>query len=390
MHLMKVQYWVILLALALTAGCSSSSSAKKQTPSDYAYSNRWADRNKTNDLPPTGHLIEPEEAAELGYRLNWASPIELLEDQTITSVTSLGDIIITVEDPQNIVTALNASNGELLWKVYIGSELETLYTPSRDGDQIFIHSGTRFFTLDRRNGEVKAVARLAASVASPASYSPDTRLAIMSGSDGMLFAHSVDNNFARWRYRLAERITSSALLVGQDVFAVDAGGTYAMVEGKDGRPIWRNHTIGSVKTTATLVGSDILLASTDGKLYSVNRSTGQDTWQYLGAEQPLTASPLALGRLIIQPLTPNPGLIAIDAIDGKELWRNDISASFVTSRKTDALFFSADKLIAINLETGEVDQQVNTLSLANVVPLDNEGSLLLVGPTGRMLRLNPQ
>lgn len=389
MHAMTVQWLAVLAFVFSGLGCSTSgekSAAGDQRPA----SNRWATgAEPAGGDKPIGTLIEPGPAADLGYSLSWATPIELLRSQKILSVTVLNDIVITIEGPKNIVTALRASDGELMWKINLGSELETLYAPNRDGEQIFIHSGSRFFTVRDRDGEVQAVAKLETPVASPAVYDPQTRLAILSGSNGLVFAHSVDSNFARWRYDLDSRITNPPAIAQQDVFIVDTGGTYAMLEVATGNPLWRNRTLGKVYAAPTIQGSEIIVASEDGKLYAFNRTTGKDTWQYLGAEQPLVAAPVALGRLIIQPLLPNGGLVAVNSIDGKEVWRNDISANPILIRQKDMVLHSDKELFSVDLDSGELITRVPTLKLQTVVPVGTDGSIIMVSPTGQLLRLKP-
>lgn len=380
MRQMTVQWLAVVALLVSSVGCETSSKPQEEPTPSYVRLN----------ATPTGMLIEPGPAAEIGFRLGWASPIQLLEGQAITSVTALGDMILVIEDPKNIVTALSANDGELLWKINLGSDIESLFAPSRDGKQIFIHSASRFATLDARTGAVVAVAPLEVPVSSKAIYAPDNRLAIMSGTDGLVFAHSVDSNFARWRYRLANRITNPGILAGQDVFVVDSGGTYAMLETSSGKPLWRNRTLGPVSTEPAIQGSEVVVASEDGKVYALNRTTGRDTWKYLGAEQELSASPIALGRLIIQPLVPNPGIVAIDAINGSEIWRTDITATPILTRKQDMLLYTDTQLVSIDLDDGSINAQVDTRGLMTVLPVGDDGGILLVNAKGRLLKLSPK
>lgn len=379
MRLMTVQWLMVVTLLAFGIGCATSEPTE--------------DVNKTyfqNTGKPIGMLLEPEPAAEIGYRLGWASPIQLLQGQEITSVTALGDMILVVEDPKNIVSALSAVDGKLLWKINLGSDIESLFAPSRDDKEVYIHSASRFFTVSSRTGEITSVATLETPVSSKAIYATAQRLAIMSGTDGLVFAHSVDSNFARWRYRLANRIIKPGVLAGQDVFVVDSGGTYAMLETASGTPLWRNRALGPVTTSPAVQGSEVFVASEDGKLYAINRTTGRDTWKYLGAEQELTASPIALGRLVIQPLVPNPGIVAIDAINGTEIWRTEVTATPVLTRQRDILLYTDNKLITLDLDDGSVVKEVPTRGLMAVIPVGDDGGVLLVSPGGRLLKLSPQ
>lgn len=362
----------------------SAQAKRHHEPKPSRVSNRFESSAK-----PIGMIVEPEAAAEIGYRLGWASPITLLPGQSITSVTVLGDMIFVVEDPRNVVTALNASDGKLLWKTVVGSKVESLFAPSRDGKQIFIHTASRFITLNAITGEVTSSAPLASPVSSKGVYAPEQRIMVMAGIDGLIYGHSVNSNFARWRYRMANRVTSHAVLGGQDAFIVDSGGTYAMLETATGQPLWRHRTLGRVSTSPAIQGSEAILASEDGKLYALNRTTGRTTWKYLGAEQPLKASPTALGRLILQPLLPNPGIVAVDAITGKEIWRANVTAKPVLARKQDILLHNDHELIAASLDDGSVKTKVPTNRLHSVLPIGDDGGILLVSPKGRLLKLSP-
>lgn len=389
MRLMTVVWLAFFGFTAATLGCaaterSDASQAVDTAPTEGADSQVPGVDNAVENL-----LIQPEPAADLGFRLGWASPVPLLPGQAITSVTALGDMIVVVESPTNTVTALRTSNGELLWKTVLGSDLESLFAPSRDGRQLFIHSATRIFTLDTRDGAVTAVAPLLSTVDAPAVYSPTYRLAYMSGVNGLVFAHSVDSNFSRWRYKMANRISSSVAMAGQDVFIADNGGTYAMVEASSGAPLWRNRTLGPVNTQPVVQDSEVIVASADGKLYAINRTTGNDTWQYLGGEQPLNESPVVLGRLIILPLPPDNGIVAVDAINGEELWRADVDATPVLSRQRDMLLYTDAGLVTIDLNTGNIIKQAQTKTLMKAIPVAGDGSILLVSPEGRLLRLSP-
>ncbi|XAM00302.1 PQQ-binding-like beta-propeller repeat protein [Phycisphaeraceae bacterium D3-23] len=371
---------VVLLGLGGCAGTSSSNTGQGDGNSGQtSVTNRPTVR--------TGHLIEPGAASELGYRISWARDMELRGRQHLSSVTVLGDLVVTVERPENLITARSVRDGQLVWKVKIGSSLEHFFAPNRDGDRIFINTQTRMFTLRANSGDVTSVASLEVAVNAAPVYHADSDLAIFGGANGLVFAHSVNNNFARWRYKLPGRVSTPPVSTDRDVFVVDTSGNYVMLEITTGTIQWRNRTLGSVVAAPAIQGNDILIASRDRKLYALNRTSGADTWQYLGAEQPLTATPVALGRLVVLPLPPSGGIVAIGALDGEEQWRSDLNATPIVERDRDLLLHTSRSLLLLDLDEGETLVDAPTLELQTVVPGPN-GSLILVSPEGRLLRIN--
>ncbi|MFI4859602.1 MAG: PQQ-binding-like beta-propeller repeat protein [Phycisphaerales bacterium JB063] len=375
-----VKRWVVVGTVVLMGlgGCAGTPSASSNT-GQATVNNRPAVR--------TGHLIEPGPAAELGYRISWARDMELSPGQYISSATILGDLLVTVERPENFITARSIRDGQLAWKVKLGSSLEHFFAPNRDGDRIFINSQTRMFSLRANSGDVISVANLEVAVNTAPVYHADSDLAIFGGANGLVFAHSVNNNFARWRYKLPGRVSNPPVSTDRDVFVVDTNGNYVMLELTTGTIQWRNRTLGSVVAAPAIQGNDILIASRDRKLYALNRTSGADTWQYLGAEQPLIASPVALGRLVVLPLAPSGGIVAIGALDGEEQWRSDLNATPIIERDRDLLLHTDRSLLLLDLDEGETLVDAPTRELQTVIPGPG-GSLILVSPEGRLLRIN--
>lgn len=380
---LTVKRWVVLgMMLAISGGCARSG-PQAETPQDEPPKYYQA------DIVETGLLIEPLPAAAMGYKIGWAVDLNPLSGQQINSVTILDDLVLIVESPQNFVTARRLDNGAFVWKVKLGSDLETFFTPVRDGDEIYINSQGRIYTLEVKKGEVLAVAPLEVTVAAGPVYHQDSRLAIFAGSNGLVFGHSVRNNFSRWGYKLASRIENPPVITEQDVFVVDIAGNYALLEAKSGDLQWRNRTFGKVVAAPAVQGSEVLVASEDRKLYSINRTSGLDSWQYLGGNQELTASPVALGRLVLLPLPPAGGVVALDALEGDELWRTDLNAVPVTVRDQDMLMHTAESILVLDLAKGDVLQQQPTRSLQMVLSVPDNGGLILISPNGELLRLTP-
>lgn len=380
-----VKRWVVLGTLLAISGCAGSGPSTRDGSANAEKPVRYQ-----ANITHTGLLIEPLPAADLGYRVGWAIDLNVLKGQHIESVTILDDVVIVVEGPQNFISARKLSDGSHLWKVKLGSDLETFYPPVRDGDEVYVNSQARIFTLDVKDGAVKAVANLQVSVNTGPVYHAESRLAIFAGSNGLVFGHSVRGNYARWGYRLASRIDNPPVITERDVFVVDTAGNYALLEAKSGDVQWRNKTFGRVVAAPAVQGSEVLVASEDRKLYSINRTSGLDSWQYLGGDRELTAAPVALGRMVLLPLPPDGGVVALDALEGTELWRTDVDAKPVAVRDQDLLMHTKDSILLLDLAKGKVLEKQPTLPLQDVLSIPDNGGLILISPTGRLLRLSPQ
>lgn len=379
MHAM-VKRWVLAGTVVLmgVGGCASTGTGQTSTNSNTP---------RTRPSTPTGHLIEPGPASELGYRINWSRDMDMTRNQRITSAVILDDLLLTVEQPENFLTARSVRDGQLKWKIKLGSRLERFFAPVRDGEEIYINSQTRIFVIHANSGDVLAVADLDSTVDSSPYYDPETGLAIFGGSNGLVFAHSIDNNFARWRYQLPGRISATPVRTDRDVFVIDDQGNYVMLQLNSGRIQWRNRTLGHVVAAPTVQGNDVLIASMDRKLYALNRTSGRDAWVYLGGERPLSAAPIALGRTVVLPLPPDGGIVALNSLNGEERWRSDLNAKPVVERDRDLVLHTERNLLLMDLEDGETLVDAPTLPLQMVIPGPND-SLILISPRGRLLRLN--
>ena len=335
----------------------------------------------------TGHLIEPGAASELGYRIGWARDMQLTRTQRITSAVVLGDLLVTVERPLNFVTARSVSDGTLKWKVQLGSRLEQFYTPVRDGEEIFINSQSRIFTLKAHTGDVLTIADLDTVVDSGPRYDPSTGFAIFGGSGGTIFAHSTQSNFAHWRYQLPGRIESTPVGTDREVFVIDNEGNYVMLQASTGAFLWRNRTLGGVVTQPVIHSNDVFIASQDRKLYALNRTSGQDTWQYLGGARPLTHAPVALGRTVVLPLPPDGGIVALNALNGEERWASPVNATPVLERDRELVLYTDRGMVLMNLQDGAVRAQVPTRPIQEVMA-GPDHSLILINSAGRLLRIN--
>ena len=364
--------FLLTLCLGLTAGPGCESQPDS------------ADRPKRS-FNTSGLPIQPGEAAKLDRAIAWATPIVLDGRQRLHDVAWLGNLVVAIERPNNLVTAIDANTGQVRWEIALGSDLEDLFNATRLDDLIMVNSEARVFTIDARNGQLLNTADLAGPVRSGHLISGG--LLIFGSIDGVVFAHDARSKVVQWRYALPSSISRTPVATDLSVFAVDDGGTYAMLDLADGEVQWRESAFGPVNARPALGLGDVLVASEDQSLYSLGRATGRATWIYR-SQKPLNTRPFTASRIVLQ-LDPDKGWVGLDAFTGEQRWvQNDQSLSPATLLDTRVLALGRDGLVMLDGQTGTVGLEVQTAPLMSAIA-GPERSLLLVAKDGRIVRLNP-
>lgn len=362
---------LILLAALVMVGCTS------------------AKKSDNGLVPPgaefrTGLPFEPGYAQQFGYSHRWARSIELGKGQSVFAIEQLDDLLLTVERPRNVVTALNLNDGSLAWKAIIGEPLENFFGPIGDDEYVYVSSSRRMFKLLRRNGQIAEVYNLPL----PVTMTPllVDNIAIFGSVNGKVYGFDVVDGYRKWTYALKGRINATPLQDGDSVFVADADGYYAMLTTK-GDLRWRGSTYGSITAEPVLDGFDIVLASDDQSLYSFRSNTGEDRWPAYRSEVALTQTPVVLDDVIYL-VEPGLGLTAIDADTGKPIWKTTEVFQPVATVKGKVIAHVGKTLSKIDPATGKTLQTVPTREIKMILngPAD---SLLLVTPDGEIMRIDP-
>ncbi len=350
---------ILVCMAALTTGCES-----------------WATSGQSN------LLLDAVDAQRLGYAPGWASSIALRGGQKVRSAALLGDLLIFVEEPDNLVTALSSRDGKLRWRKVIGGPSDVLYGPYRTGDEVYVNSETQFFKIDAKTGDLLEIQRLDHPVRSGAAVTDG--LAVFGGANGRVFAHQVAAGYAKWQYDLTQQIRVAPVLTSVDVFAADAGGVYAMLESSSGTYSWRGRTHGAVNGQPVVNRFSVLLPCDDGSLYALDRSTGRDQWIYR-ARQALRTTPVAIDAQVYLHL--NEGTLAIDAQNGKELWTRPDGAKPLLRRDNTLLLSTGRSLILAALDSGTTLDEARTRPLRTVIAGPDNASIFLVSTRGDVQQL---
>ncbi len=334
----------------------------------------------------SGLLIEPKDAAALGYVVTWSIDLNVPKRHKLSSVTLLGDTLFTVESPGNMVSAISVRDGEVLWRRVIGEPTENVYPPVRDDERVYFNNDTVFYAVGAVNGNLISTSMLSNVVETGPILM--NRYAIFGAADGTVFAHDIDTGYSKWSYLMTGGIVVPPVQSQQNVFVADSKGIYASLNAANGELMFRGRTFGPVTARPASTRSGIYVASQDQTLYAINRVTGRDVWVYRTAAE-LVQAPAAVGQSVYLPL-PGIGLVALEANAGSERWTSDMQARVVGETGDKVMLQYHGGLRWVDEETGRVLTDVPTMPLQVAMPVPDEGGLLVVSPSGRVHRLLPK
>jgi outer membrane protein assembly factor BamB len=243
-----------------------------------------------------GPLMATANARAIGYTPAWSSDLGVPRRDRLTQIEILDDMIVSVETPSNVVSAVALRDGAPLWKSVVGEPGVRLFNPIRSGRYIFVASENRMYTLLADSGQQE----LWNPLKSPVDVGPAlvNTYAIFGGSNGQVFAQDVIAGASRWAYALTSGVVARPVpALPGNVVVADGGGVYAMLDATSGKAIWRGRTFGRISARPAVTGGTVYVASEDQTLYAVLRATGADRWKYRAAA-PLTQDPLALGNSV--------------------------------------------------------------------------------------------
>lgn len=361
----------VVLSLVLFAGCASPPAA-----------------------PPPKLLVGHEIAAELGYRIAWPADLGLSGDERILYAELLGDKFVTLETG-NVVSVLNASNGQMLWRTEVGTLLERFGPPQRQGDRLVLSSETRCHLYDIQVGGFLDVIDLAhVSNTNPLIVNG---LMIHGSPKGLAYGQSLETGLLVWSSSIGGAAAADPVAAGPLVIVpADTGWVFAF-NPATGVPEWRARTFGTIAAQTSATESTAYVASEDGSLYAFARvpgpgrgSQGRLEWRYY-TEQPLRQRPYVFGDNAYQ-FVPREGLIAIDAASGKKRWTlpwRDARPFMLKSGRLHVI--RRGGLAVVTPDDGLVLQELRTPFVHDVVPQSaSGGDLYLLHRDGRILKLIPQ
>lgn len=154
-------------------------------------------------------------------------------------------------------------------------------------------------------------------------------------------------------------IQSSAVLVGQTLYATSFDKNIYALDARNGRRRWSTATKGAIYSSPCVSGDNLYVGSMDGTFYALDARSGHTLWTYK-TDSPIFATAATAKDTVC--FAGNKHIYGLDARTGKEQWTVPAGSFFQSRAATDGTSFYIggwdNTLYAIDAESGSVRWQV--------------------------------
>ena len=185
-----------------------------------------------------------------------------------------------------IVVALNAKDGQLLWRSEIGGELSA--SPIADDSAIYVASEivtngqqTRSAGVIRALGREGGVTQWLTPLVQPlrGGITISGGKLFAGGRDGRAYAFDKKTGGVFWSIALNSPFSGHPVAEGGRVYFGGEDGTLSALEASTGKQLWRYRTKGAVKGPVAVAGGEVYFGSGDGYVYALNAENGRLEWR---------------------------------------------------------------------------------------------------------------
>jgi outer membrane protein assembly factor BamB len=372
-------------------------------------------------VPPEGVLNR------LNLQLAWQTFVPSGgERDGINSIQVLNDMVL-VEMRSGLLTALDPEDGSTKWRTHVGLPYRPLMPPGYSAQSVFVFSGGRLFSLERKTGaaqwdfdppsyptaapaadndriyQTNAAGRLMVfgvpkatpsgtrpgvteTIPQPASTTPSSASATGSyagsgqaaarlgplahvGNGRSSFQPPPLQALLLWEYRVESRLDQTPVLFGNLLAAADVNGVFFILD-----------KVTHQKRFSVALGSEVAgplgqhgpvayVAARNFNLFALDIQAAQILWRFT-ADRPIRRKPVATDEEIY--LAPERGgLYRIDRLTGQDTWRNLDVQQFLAENK--AFIYALDpngKLVLLDRARGTILASLDVHDF--VIPVVNE------------------
>lgn len=360
-----------MLVTALT-GCSSSDDTMDETPVFNGPKNRIF----------IGGMNKYYALDSQSGQLKWSFLVDSGTFQYSTAFYQ--DNVLYVGCTDSYIYALNAENGNLLWKFKTNGPIESSVFVS--GTTVFVGSDDdSFYALNAATGELKWKYATGFNVSSSPIVSGET--VYFGSDDGYLYALAQSTGTLKWKYYAGNIFNSSSpAIVQNSLYIGNRDGNIYNIHKDTGELIWKKQLGSSLEHSSPTVLDGYLYISDKYSLHKLEASTGNPVWQ---SSHPgnYSSSPY-VNENAVYTSSSSGNIVASDKQSGTVKWQKTIYSNSAEPVTADAKVYigggGSNFIYAFSEKDGtEVwKYPVNSIVTSAPVILNKDGKLFYPSKSG--------
>ena len=373
----------LLSTIAVFNGCKSTSDADKSGVS--------LDDPAAAAALERQHVIGPDAARELNYRLDWQF---LGAGKHLKHLSVQGDSVYALDD-RNFLTRVKINDGTRLWQVPVAEIIEEILGVTVVEGRVYISMGGAVLVLDAANG-TQIDKRVLKTIASTSAVDAGQFLIYGSRSGQVVWLSRTVGQ--QWRsYQVSHFIHLPPVIAEGYVVAIGAAGRIMVLNAGEASQVWGAQLLDEITAPPAIGNGAVYVAGLDQYLRAFDLASGRTLWKVLN-ESALTESPTVIGDRVFQHI-PGEGLVCfnatpLDSPGGERLWQAaDAKGNAITQRRNEVLVWDAKlrRLTVVDVARGSLIKTLDLPQAARVIVAgENNSDLYAASDDGRIVRLIPR
>lgn len=372
------------LSLLLT-GCKSSGIDRN------AASGQSLDDPKAAGELERQHVIGPDAARELNYRLDWQY---LGAGKNLKHLSVQGDSVYAL-DERNFLTRIKLDDGTRLWQVPIAESIEEVLGVTMVEGRIYVATGGAMLVVDGANGtqiDKQKLKTIASTTAVEAG-----QFLIYGSRSGQVVWHSRAVG-QQWRsYQVSHFIHLAPIVSEGYVVSIGAAGRIMVLNASDASQVWGAQLLDAISAAPAVGNGAVYVAGLDQYLRAFDLSSGRGLWKVLSESQ-LTDSPTLIGDRVYQQIH-GQGLLCFNALPqdspgGEMLWKAaDVKGNVITQRRNELFVWDSQRkrLTLVDATRGSLIKTMDLPQAAQIIVAgQNNTDIYAASNDGRIVRLTPR
>lgn len=346
----------------------------------------------------TPDLITLGEAEKLGMEVAWQSAVAVTQRGKVTQIYPWEDILVTVEDGSNVLSAISTSEGKPLWDTPVGVPLERTLGLMRSGATIFAATQSECHLIDTASGRVTQQQSWGpGNVASTAPLLLGAYL-VFGTEDGRVVYHNLASQMMQDAYRLDSAVAAIPQEASGGMILQTISGMLHYFDPSINARLWVNGPLDPFDTRPALSDRTVFVGGHDQSSWAFRLTDGKQIWR-TRFDAPIIDDPVYLNGVVYQAV-PGTGLAAMDALTGDILWKNSevTGGTVITTNKgnlivwdqADAPARRGGSLYRVDADSGRVIGKANSdLVWYAVADRPQDGNVYALSKSGLVMKLVP-